>query len=114
METNKLVQRVAQQLRDASRNLVHIEQNKTFQYIVEACRKELPIDFVAMAMANGTARTSPCIDAGGWQDQKILELRAQWPFHTKKLAPTLLRCEMLHGRFFPKSQNPQAQSTSDM
>lgn len=54
METNKLVQRVAQQLRDASRNLVHIEQNKTFQYIVEACRKELPIDFVAMAMANGT------------------------------------------------------------
>lgn len=53
METNKLVQRVSKQLRDASRNLVHIQQNETFQYIVEACRKELPIDFAAMAMANG-------------------------------------------------------------
>ena len=52
METRKLVERVSKQLRDASRQLIHIRADEVFQYIADACRKELPIDFSAMAMAD--------------------------------------------------------------
>lgn len=52
MQTQKLVERVAKQLRDASRQLVHLSTEDAFSYIADACRKELPIDFSAIAMAN--------------------------------------------------------------
>lgn len=51
MQTQKLVDRVAKQLRDASRQLIHLSTEEAFSYIADACRKELPIDFSAFAMA---------------------------------------------------------------
>lgn len=52
MQTQKLVERVAKQLRDASRQLIHLPPDEAFHYIADACRKELPIDFSAIAMAD--------------------------------------------------------------